>query len=29
MSTAGDWANNIWLPGAGIMPVTIRVFNKP
>jgi hypothetical protein len=28
-STAGDWANDLWLPGTGIMPVTIKVYNKP
>jgi len=28
-STAGDWANAIWLPGTGVMPVTIKVFSKP
>jgi hypothetical protein len=28
-STAGDWANNLWLPGTGIMPVTIKVYDKP
>ena len=28
-STAGDWANDLWLPGTGIMPVKIKVYNKP
>ena len=28
-STAGDWANDLWLPGYGIMPVTIKVYDKP
>jgi len=28
-STAGDWANDLWLPGTGIMPVTIMVYDKP
>jgi len=28
-STAGDWANDLWLPGTGIMPVTIKVYDKP
>jgi hypothetical protein len=28
-STAGDWANALWLPGAGIMPVVIKVYPKP
>jgi hypothetical protein len=29
-STAGDWANDLWLPTyPGIMPVTIKVYDKP
>jgi hypothetical protein len=28
-SPAGDWANNLWLPNTGIMPVRIKVFRKP
>jgi len=28
-SPAGDWANDLWLPGWGIMPVTIKVYDKP
>lgn len=28
-STAGDWADDLWLPGTGIMPVTIKVYSVP
>jgi len=29
-SPAGDWANDLWLPShPGIMPVTIKVYDKP
>ena len=28
-STAGDWANDLWLEGTGIMPVKIVVYIKP
>ena len=28
-STAGDWANDLYLPGTGVMPVTIKVYDKP
>ncbi len=29
VSTAGDWANDLYLPGSDIMPVMIRVYDKP